>query len=162
MRPLISPMGCLFFAGVMSRLTSSPALNVFLLQPLPAWVTGFHASSTQCSTLPLSSLASTFTNTCGFDHTYSVTVPFTVTVLPESKEAAPWWANNGTANAKPTIPTTAPSLFAMKSSKACGQWYSVYSANDTESPLQSARLRRPCKSIRRHVDVRLYVRQLKY
>src|ERR1051325_10006301 len=94
--PLISPIGWLFFAGVMSRLTSSPALKVFLLHPLPAWVTGFHASSTQCCTVPVSSLASTFTSTCGFDQTYSVTVPFTVTVLPESKEAAPWWASSET------------------------------------------------------------------
>src|SRR2546429_9995880 len=71
MRPLISPTGWLFFAGQMSMLTSSPGLNVFLVQPLLLWVTGFQASRTQCATLPLSSLASTFTRTWGFDHTYS-------------------------------------------------------------------------------------------
>src|ERR1051325_690327 len=103
----------------MSRLTTSPALKVFLLQPRPAWVTGFQASSTHCLTAPLSSFASTLTSTCGFVHTYSVTVPVTVTDLPTSKDAAPWWANTGTANPRPTINTTIPNLLAMNSSNAC-------------------------------------------
>src|SRR5438105_1492340 len=34
-RPLISPTDAPFFAGLISRLTSSPALNVFLVHPLP-------------------------------------------------------------------------------------------------------------------------------
>src|SRR5215468_7899927 len=63
MRPLISPTGCPFFARLISRLTSSPGLKVALVQPLLAWVTGFHASSTQFVMVPLSSLASTFTST---------------------------------------------------------------------------------------------------
>ena len=41
--------------------------------------------------------------------------PFTVTVFPESKEAAPWWANSGAENATtPTKPPTMLSLLAMK------------------------------------------------
>src|SRR5437588_12288242 len=65
---------------------------------------GLLASATQCTTLPLASLTSNCKKQCGFAQNHSVTVPFMVTLLSESKAAFPWCAQSGkvtitTANA---------------------------------------------------------------
>src|SRR5438270_4281271 len=65
---------------------------------------GLLPSTTQCTTLPLASLTSNCKKQCGFAQNHSVTVPFMVTLLSESKAAFPWCAQSGkvtitTANA---------------------------------------------------------------
>src|SRR6266566_2689643 len=62
---LIIPTALPFLAALTSISTSSPGLKVFFDQPTSVWETGFWASRIQWVVLPLSSLASTFAETCG-------------------------------------------------------------------------------------------------
>ena len=84
-----NPIGLPFLAGMASISTSSPRLNVSLLQPIALIDTGFCDSITQCTTLPASSLTSTYTKQCGFAQIKSVTVPFTITDFVASYDALP-------------------------------------------------------------------------
>src|SRR5262245_23729670 len=55
---------------------------------------GFEVSTVQLRTVPVSSFASNFRKQCGFAHSHSVTVPFSVISLSVSKLAVPWCAKN--------------------------------------------------------------------
>src|SRR5579864_2216558 len=56
---------------------------------------GLLASTIQCWTSPFSSFASNFNQQCGFAQIHSVTVPFTLILVPVAYAAFPWCANNG-------------------------------------------------------------------
>src|SRR6185369_16304429 len=55
---------------------------------------GFDVSTVQLRTVPVSSFASNFKKQCGFAHSHSVTVPFSVISFSVSKLAVPWCARN--------------------------------------------------------------------
>src|SRR5438067_2407392 len=98
------PSGFPLFTGSTVTVTSSPSLNIPLLQPRLIISGGLLVSTTQCTTLPLASLTSNCKKQCGFAQNHFVTVPFMVTLLSESKAAFPWCAQSGkvtitTANA---------------------------------------------------------------
>src|ERR1051326_1570725 len=61
---------------------------------------GLLPSATQCTTLPLSSFASNCKKQWGLAQNHSVTVPFMVTRLSESKAAFPWCAQTGATNTR--------------------------------------------------------------
>src|ERR1700730_1082340 len=96
---LIRPTGKFLEVAAITTVTSSPGLNVFALKPKLTRVDGAWFSQIQCTTLPLSSLTSSFRKVCGFVQSHAVTVPFMVASLP-SYDAFPWCANSGieTAN----------------------------------------------------------------
>src|SRR5438445_324661 len=101
--------GLPFLTGSTVTVTSSPGLKVRMLQPRSIMSARLFVSATQCTTMPLLSFTSNFSQQCGFAQTHSVTVPFRVTFFPTSNAALPWCANSGidtikapTASAKTT------------------------------------------------------------
>src|SRR5262249_37107553 len=99
------PTGCPLLTGSSVTVTSSPALNVRLLQPRSTMSAALLVSTTQFTVLPLSSLTSNFSQQCGLAQSHSVTVPFSSSILPPSKAAWPWWANTGVDTTTPASST---------------------------------------------------------
>src|ERR1700730_2320623 len=76
----IRPTSALFLGGITSTTIVSPTLSEVLCQ-LASVVDGGLPSSTQCCTLPLSSVTSSFIRLCGLAKIQVATVPFIVRVF---------------------------------------------------------------------------------
>src|ERR1700731_2664954 len=104
---LIRPTDKFLDVAAITTVTTSPGLNVLALKPKCTRVDGAGLSQIQFTTLPLSSLTSSFRKVCGFVQSHAVTVPFMVASLP-SYDAFPWCANSGIETAN--RPTTTSEL----------------------------------------------------
>src|SRR5579862_212026 len=93
---LMRPTGKFPDVAAITTVTISPGLKVFALKPKLISVEGAWFSQTQCVTLPLSSVTSTFKKVWGLVQSHAVTTPFMVTPFP-SYDAFPWCANTGAA-----------------------------------------------------------------
>src|SRR5437016_3953685 len=99
--PLKRPIpGAPFLGRIMVTTTSSPGLNEFLAQPCLVMSGGLLASTIQCCTSPFSSFESNFNQQWGLAQIHSVTVPFTVVLVPVAYAAFPWCANSGAETTK--------------------------------------------------------------
>src|SRR6266850_926070 len=102
------PIGAPFLTGSNVTVTSSPALNDVRDHPRCVIAVGFCVSTAQFRTVPVSSFASNCRKQCGLLQIHSVTVPLTVTSLPVSSAAAPWWAMSGTDSSRTSAAITTP------------------------------------------------------
>src|SRR5712691_123218 len=94
---MMLPTGRPVFTGRTVTVTSSPALKLLLVHPRFCMSGGLLASTTQCTSCPLSPLTSNCRNVCGFAQIHSVTMPFSTRRLAGSfsNAAAPWCAATG-------------------------------------------------------------------
>src|SRR5438477_12921484 len=76
------PTGFPLLTGSTVTVTSSPGLNIPLLQPRLIISGGLLPSTTQCITLPLASFTSYRKKQCGFAQNHPVTTPFMLTLFP--------------------------------------------------------------------------------
>src|SRR5580765_1219353 len=94
---------------------TSPALRVFLSQPVPAIRLGLGPPTVHFSTLPASFFTSRKICTCGLDQSKPVTVPFTVIERVVSTAHA-WCANDELAIINTaTVPTASASNLFLTS-----------------------------------------------
>src|SRR5258708_4632202 len=129
------PTGAPFLTGMKVTVTSSPGLNVVLLQPSLTMSDGLVVSTAQCTAAPFSSFASNFKKQWGLDQIQSVTTTFKVTFLSVSYAAAPWCANTGAEIARSPRKIIS-SLFLMKSLQITASTARCFGATQRLGPFQ--------------------------
>src|SRR5712691_1075300 len=101
---------------------TSPALRVFLSQPVPAIRLGLGPPTVHFSTVPSLFVTSRKICTCGLDQSKPVTVPFTV-IERDVSTAHVWCANDEVATSRTaTVPTASACNLLLTSHLRCRRY----------------------------------------